>query len=1246
MRRGLQLGLPPRGYSDALHAMHALGPGARSAPSTMAGELNAAVVFGWQAVGPLPMLSEIVDELGGIVPLANATGRITSIAVDPQSSDIFVGAAGGGVWRSSNGGNSFVPIFDSQPTQMIGAIAIDSTTAPHSTVYVGTGEGNEAGDSYYGQGIFKSTDLGATWSRLAGLNFNGMGIAALAVDTSHSPRHLFAALTNAVGAGRGDPDILMGNSGQQGLWSSLDGGATWSHTGAFNCSNCPANAVVIDPNDQNSIWAAIEWDDVYHSTDGGLTWTPACFTNNNPCSVPSGYGQLGRDSIAIAAAAPGTVYVMVGDVDGVEYAGLVKSTDNGISWSNATVPSVTIGGVTFDGAVTGNTSQSFYDQALAVDPTDTTGSHLLFGGIGIYESFNSGASWSFLATGGTTHPDQHAIVPLTQGASMTGFLLGNDGGVYRYDNDTGAFTGLNSTISVGQMQAIGPHPTAPDRALGGFQDNGTQLFTGSAGWNMVDGGDGGFTWFDPGDPSFAYHTYASPGGLPEIAASTDGGINWQSVSPTNALNAIIGFDFVNFYPPLAVDPAVPYRVLFGGALSVYVSTDGMFTWQTQGAVDSDDPLQDVEFAPSDDRRAWALSLSDIGIGFQLFNTQQANCPDRPQCVHPGNLAVWSDVTANVENVFPPGFSSAETQATGITPDPHNPSIAYLSLSGFTTATHIGHIFRTADFGQTWTQNDGAGGTAPLPDVPTLRVLVDRDDPSGNTLLAATDIGIFRSTDDGANWAAFNLGAIPAVPVFDIEQSLSGTIFAATHGRGAYRLAGPTAIPTATPSIAPTPSATPVATSTPTATPSATLTATATATKTATPTATPSATLTATATATKTATPTATPSATLTATATATKTATPTATPSATLTATATATKTATPTATPSATLTATATATKTATPTATATPVATMLSVRPKKVEFPAQVFGVNGATSPGRRVRITNRRGNRHLPAVLLRATTVTGDFAIDPVKSTCATGAELAANSSCVIGLRFTPTTLGPRTGTLTINSNADNAPQVVELDGKGVLGALRRTPGSLHFGKVVLGIDKAIELKLKNPNRAPLQVTAVRSGLSDYQAGNGCVGVIPALGSCSMMINFAPSSAGRKATTLSIDAGAAHTPLVVRVRGNGAMPVLSRSPSRLRFGRAHVGTTPVLRTVTLKNRSPVAIHVVAITSDTADFVAASSCVGSLAPGQVCSFTVTFVPHASGIKQGKIGIFHDAAASPQHVTMSGVGMAVAASP
>ena len=399
-------------------------------------------------------------------------------------------------------------------------------------------------------------------------------------------------------------------------------------------------------------------------------------------------------------------------------------------------------------------------------------------------------SWNFIGgtIGGTTqatHADQHAAIADPFNANVV--YVANDGGLYSYNLGSRIWRALNFNVSAGQIQSIRPHPSDNNKAITGFQDNGTQIYGGSQGWQVVETGDGGFALFDSTDPAFAYHTFASVGNpaVPVISTSTDGGKTWHVLGPTTAIQALIGASGggpTAFYPSLAGDPSVAHRVMLGGH-AVFVSTDGMFSRQLQtaqdltgGCANNACALQDIEIAPGDRTRAWSLSTQTGSTSpvtpFKLYNTTQADL---------NTGAAWSDVTANL------GFSAGATQATGIALNRNNPDDAYLSVSGFTGATGVGHIFRTTDFGATWVRSDGAGGASPLPDVPVLRVLVDSADLTGDTILAATDIGVFRSTDSGRTWAAFNLGMIPAVAAFDIEQNYNDVIFAGTHGRGGYRL---------------------------------------------------------------------------------------------------------------------------------------------------------------------------------------------------------------------------------------------------------------------------------------------------------------------------------------------------------------------------------------------------------------------------------------------------------------------------
>jgi hypothetical protein len=505
---------------------------------------------------------------------------------------------------------------------------------------------------------------------------------------------------------------------------------------------------------------------------------------------------------------------------GSAYQGFFLSTDGGGSWNeSASVPTFNNpNGTVVDGTGSTHFSQEFYDQTMLVSPTNAA--LVLFGGVGIYESVNFGASWSFLpGTKGGVHSDQHA---LAIGTDKNTVFLGDDGGAFRFTlsgivGGVATFTAINDGLSTGQMQGIGPHPTTNARVLAGFQDNGTQLYTGALGWNSVTTGDGGRALFDHKNPLLAYHTLATSGG-PVLALSTDSGATWNINTPTLSIRSVMGTASDKgaiFYPPLASDPSTPGRVLFG-AHHIYVSTNGMTSFAEQETADLTGAgcangacwLEDIEFAPNSPSRAWALAAQNGSVPFRLLNTATAN-------VNSGGS--WADVTAHLP------FSASAAQATSISPDPNNFNNAFLGVSGFTTATGVGHVFRTVNFGASWTRADGAGGAGPLPDIPVTRILVDKSDTTGNTVLAGTDIGVFRSTNAGATWAAFNLGTIPAVPVFDLEQNNNNVIFAGTHGRGGFQL-NSGANPTPTPAHTPIPTHTPLPTHTAighTPTPSAT-----------------------------------------------------------------------------------------------------------------------------------------------------------------------------------------------------------------------------------------------------------------------------------------------------------------------------------------------------------------------------------------------------------------------------------------
>jgi len=1109
-RRGLGFGVPAGAYEAAVRRMRADELRRSRRAATVAEASLDAPAPSWAIIGPQPILNESPffggTSIGPALP--NATGRVTALAADPTAAGrLFAGSATGGLWLRSSASADFRPIFDGEPSLAIGAIALDATTLPNPTLYVGTGEGDNSADSYYGEGVFESTDLGTTWIQLGAPEFSGESITSLAVDTSQSPRIIYAAVSYGSSASRADASLVESDFESNGLWRSTDGGGSWIQypLGTFGTcpyftnAPCPAEQVVIDPSAPSDVFVSVLGTGVFRSTDSGTSWSAV--------SLPGISGNFGR---ATVAALNGTVYVMAGAADGIEYAGFFKSTDSGVSWTGGSVPQASVGsGITIDGVAPANFSQSLFDQALAIDPADPSGDTIVFGGVGIYLSTDSGQSWTFLAPSGGTHSGQHAIA--FDLASPHSFYLANDGGIYRFDAPSAQWSALNSTIGVAQIQSVGPHPTDANTILAGLQSNGTARFDGTQlpqlAWSEVDGLEGGFALFDPTNPTLAYHTYATTPAGPAVACSTDGGSTWVAGAPTNSLRAAMtaaGDHGAAYFPPLAVDPALAGRILFG-AHSVYVSTDGMTTWAQQttqdltgGCTTGQCALQDIEIAPSDNTKAYALSMETSTTAritpFRLWTTDQANVQvDR---AHPGGGA-WIDVTAQLEPlVFPD-----ETQATGIAIDPFDYSVAYLSVSGFMATTGIGHVFVTRDFGGTWEQADGNSlnqippPSGALPDIPVLRLLVDRNDSTGQTVLAATDIGIFQTTDGGASWESFSLGTIPPVPVFDIEQNQNGVIFAGTFGRGAFELTG-----TGSQGSSPSPTATPTATTTATSTstPAATSTATPSATSTATPTGTP----------TRTSTPTATPSAT------------PTATPTGTLT------RTSTPTPTPS--------ATSTTTPTATATPpppVGAAMVVQPKHQSFASQVFGIEGTRSPPKMIALGNPGGE----PIAIERIDFAGDFAIAPEASTC--GAALAAHQRCTIGVIFTPTAMGPRQGSMIVTDNAMNSPQVIGLDGTGIAGKIKIVPGTLEFGREAVGATSTTKsITLANPNQVPLKIDSVSVNGADFRETDNCAGVFAAGASCTISVTFAPSAARAGSAAVIIADDATGSPQKVKLRGTG--------------------------------------------------------------------------------------------------------------
>ncbi|MFH1279389.1 MAG: FlgD immunoglobulin-like domain containing protein [Candidatus Eisenbacteria bacterium] len=659
---------------------------------------------------------------------SNIGGRVTDLEVHPANPSILYAAmASGGVFRSADAGVSWTPIFDEQAALTIGDIAIDPENP--DVVWVGTGEANSSSFSWFGIGVYRSDDAGATWS-YAGLEETRY-IGRVVVDPGNPDRVWVA------GAG-----VLFGTNPERGVYRTLNGGSTWDRVLFVNDSTSAVD-IAIDPAKPDTVFAAM-WERVrgltyrrsrgpgsglYRSHDGGDTWMKLTG------GLPTG-DKVGRIGVSVCAGSPNVVYAIydMENTSGSLECRVYKSTNGGNTWAR-----------TSDGALSGIYSTfGWYFGQVRVDPTNSNRVFAL--GVPFYRTENGGSSWS--QVGSSNHVDHHALVfdPVTP----TRIWEGNDGGIYVSENQGDSWTKLYDQPT-NQFYKIEIDNLQPQRIYGGTQDNGTlRTLTGATDdWTNIFGGDGFTTLVHPANSNMIWAGYQ----YGNYYESTDLGSSWDW-----ALSGVSSADRRNWSSPLVFDPSDP-ETMYYGTYRVWRSVNGSASW--------------TSISPD-------LTGGDHGSGFGTVTTIAVS-PADPDVIWAGtddsNVWVtqnggstWSNVSASLPNRW----------VTCVEPDPANPSVAYVTFSGLRWDQEISHVYRTGNLGSTWSDI-----SANLPESPTNVILVDPGAPS--TLYLGSDVGCFYSTDTGASWSVLGAG-LPAVPVWDLDfHEPTRTLVAGTHGRSAHSI---------------------------------------------------------------------------------------------------------------------------------------------------------------------------------------------------------------------------------------------------------------------------------------------------------------------------------------------------------------------------------------------------------------------------------------------------------------------------
>jgi len=695
----------------------------------------------WQSLGPeaMTMLSWVMG------PVA---GRVSAMAVDPGNENIiYLGTASGGLWKTTTGGSTWTQLFDQVGTQSIGSIYIEPGNP--NNVWVGTGEqgrscGGTTGGShnYFGMGLFRSTDGGASFVPMNGSGVNKLNLSYVSAILVHptSPNIVLAG-------GHGYCDAA-GTYYAGALYRSTDGGANWT----LSISG-PVGDLLMDPTTPNTMYVGVgRWgyagDGVYKTTNAGANWTRIE-------TAPLPYGATTRRiRLAMAPSNAQVIYALINHApaptsDGLTH--LYKSPDGGASWSQ-----------TNGGACEGQCS---YNLCLAVHPTNPNA--VLVGSIRHFSSPDSGTTPTWMTSGWgssqTVHQDTHVLRYSTSNGNR--YWAGTDGGLWRTDNGGTSFTNLNSNLHITQFYDVAVHPGNTMAVWGGAQDNSSSGRFGSQQWSTtIVTGDGFMNLVDPGNANVVFQTsypsYAPNPVLPSVVRSSSGG--GPSTFSSLAKNGLVPDEPYPWVTPLAIydhDAPTPTYAFLASNYVYRAQADqatGSFAWtkispNISGTTNSVNVITPVKNGTN------VVIYAGTSTNGKIQRTANGLDPS----------PTWSDVTGN----YPVG------NVTDIAADPTNAMRVFATRGNFGDSK----LWRSTTGGTSW-----SGVGTGLPNVPANSVAIDPADT--NRVFVGTDIGVYQSVDGGTSFQPLMNGMPLGNVVTDLEvDNVPHALVAGSYGRGAWWL---------------------------------------------------------------------------------------------------------------------------------------------------------------------------------------------------------------------------------------------------------------------------------------------------------------------------------------------------------------------------------------------------------------------------------------------------------------------------